>query len=232
MDSLLFEWKLVIRNKRLRQIFITIIFLILFFYLMILSSNFIFFDYFVGRIFFLIALLSVPGTYYGSLCFSSNAIFIEKLLITNPRALFYSIQAKYYLYCVFSLIIALIISPSVLLGVKVVEIVPSLLFSIGFMYFALFYCSLLSYQPLDLKVSNFYNFQGFTFSNQFIPFLVFVFAFGFIGLVNWCFSEEITLIIISLVGIVFFSIHKLWLNSICHDFEKTKYKRLEYFREK
>jgi hypothetical protein len=199
---------------------------------MILGSNFVFFGYFIWRILFLIALLALPGTFYAPLCLTSNASFVEKLLTTNPKALFYSLQAKYYLYCIFSLIMLLSILPSIFIGVKIIEIISSFLFSIGFMHFLLFHCSLLSYQPLDIKSTSFYNLQGLTFLNQFIPILFFTFILGFIALMNWFFDEKITLIIISTIGIIFISMHKLWLRTICSHFEKTKYRRIECFREK
>lgn len=231
MKHICFEWQLIARNKRLKQQLILIAFFPLFFYSLIVSSNFIIIDYFVLRVLFIIALLSLPGTYFGLLSFSIDTLFIEKLMV-SPSVLFDSLRAKYYLNCIFTFILALILLPSVFIGISFYEIISSLFFSIGFTYFVFFQSSLFSYKPMDIKSSSFYNFQGFALSTQLIPILTFALVLGLITLINCLFGESITFIVMLIIGIIFIVTHKLWLLSICRNFEKTKYYRLERFRNK
>jgi TM2 domain-containing membrane protein YozV len=56
-------------------------------------------------------------------------------------------------------------------------------------------------------------------------------AFGFTALFYWLFNETITLISISLIGLVFIATNRIWLGKIGKNFEKSKYYRLECFRE-
>jgi hypothetical protein len=117
-------------------------------------------------------------------------------------------------------------------GINLMELVSALLFAVGFGFWGLFYSSLLSYKPFDIKASYFINYQGFDASNYFFPLLLLAIALGFKALVYWLFNETITLIAMSIVGLVFISTNKIWLKIISKKFEKTKYYRLECFREK
>ena len=122
--------------------------------------------------------------------------------------------------------------PSVYLGVTLIELIASFLFSVGFVFFGLFYSSLFSYKPYNIKGSSFFNYQGFDIGNYFIPMILMIVAFGIIAFFFWFFNEKITLIAMSLIGVVFIATNKIWLEKISGNFEKNKYRRLEYFKEK
>jgi len=212
---------------------IPIPFLIFSFYAMIASSNFIFINYFIGRIFFTIGLISIGGIYYGAISLGMSASYIEKL-VTSPKPLSSSLlQAKYYLNSILSFIITITLITIQILNGKVesMEIVASYLFSIGYVYHGMFKCTLLSYAPIDIKATSIYNWQGFTLSNLFFPALFLLATMSIIAIVYWLLGKSITLIIISIVGLCFIVTCKLWINSIGKEIERTKYHRLECFRE-
>lgn len=229
---ILFEWKLIARNKRLQQMLFFMLLLIAYFYMMLLSSNFILIDYFIWRMLFLVGMFSMGGVYYGVVFLSINASFIEILMIT-PNALFNNIRAKYYLYATFSLISFLCILPTLALGMNIGEIVSSFLFSIGFMCCAFFRCALFSYEPINIKGTGFQSWQGFTFYNQLlVPAAIFLLATILIASSNSLLGKYVTLIVMSITGVCFIIAHKWWIKRLCKKIEKTKYKRLEYFAKK
>ncbi|GHT76186.1 hypothetical protein FACS189463_0770 [Bacteroidia bacterium] len=119
-----------------------------------------------------------------------------------------------------------------LLDVKFMELIAAFLFAVGFAFFGLFYSSLLSYKGFDIKASYFMNYQGADSGNYFFPMVVMLVGVGFIALFDWLSNEIITLIAMSFAGLIFIITNRIWLEKIGKSFEKTKYRRLECFREK
>jgi hypothetical protein len=193
-------------------------------------------EIFVVKECFLWAIFALPAS-FATFAFSTNATFIEKQLIT-PLSIFKILQAKYRLYCIVSILLFILFLPNLflpnlfLVGITLMQLVAAFLFSAGFVFWGLFYSSLLSYKPFDIKASYFYNYQGVDAGNYFFPILVIIVAFGFAALFYWLFNETITLIVLSLTGLDFIATKQKWLNFIAKKFEQTKYRRLEYFREK
>jgi hypothetical protein len=230
MNLILFEWKLIFRNKRLKQMFMmSILWLPLMSYMQFASSDSLK-ETFVIKECILWGTFVLPAT-FATFAFSANAAFIEKQLIT-PLSIFKILQAKYRLYCIVSIVLFILFLPTLFLGIKFMELVAALLFSTGFAFFGLFCSSLLSYKPFDIKASSFGNYQGVDAGNYFLPMLGIIVAFGFTALFYWLFNETITLIAMSLTGLVFIATNRIWLGKISQSFEKNKYYRLECFREK
>jgi hypothetical protein len=229
MNLIWFEWKLIIRNKRLRQLFIVSI-LLLPSVIYMQFANSLLKDIFLVKEFFLWAMFALSAN-FATLAFSINATFIEKQLIT-PLSIFKILQAKYRLFCIVSVMLFIVFLPSMFLEVKLMELIAAFLFSVGFVFFGLFLTSLVSYKPFDIKASYYANYQGFDAGNYLSPLLVMAVAFGFTALLYWLFNETITLIAMSLIGLVFILLNKIWLGKISEKFEKTKYYRLQRFREK
>jgi hypothetical protein len=168
---------------------------------------------------------------FAPFAFGTNALFIEKQII-SPLPVFKMMQAKYRLYCIIAVVFFIVFLPCMLLGVKFMELTAAFLFATGFAFFGLFYSSLLSYKGFDIKASYFMNYQGTDSGNYFFPMVVMMAGVGFVALFYWLFNETVTLIAMSLVGLVFIVTNKIWLEKIGKSFEKTKYRRLECFREK
>jgi hypothetical protein len=231
MKYILFEWKLITRSRRLKQWLVPLIFFIPQFYLMHLSSESVIYQYFSFRIFFLSALILLPGATYSQFIFSTEASFMDKLMI-SPLSVYSILKAKYRLYCLFAIIMVIIFLPSMLLGVKPTEILSAFLYSIGFIYFACFQSARYNLKALDIKATKYYNWQGFSANQHIISFITLLGSMGIIFLIDLFWGENITLLVMSIIGIVFIVTNKFWLLSISRNFEKTKYRRLECFREK
>jgi hypothetical protein len=187
-------------------------------------------DIFLVRESFLWAIFAMSAN-FATLAFGINSAFIEKQVIA-PLSIFKILQAKYRFFCIIAAVLFIMFLPSMFLGVKLMELVAAFLFAVGFGFFSLFLTSLTSYEPFDIKASYFFNYQGVDAGNYLSPLLVIIIAFGFTALFYWLFNEEITLIVLSLIGLIFILTNRIWLGIISKKFEKTKYYRLERFREK
>jgi hypothetical protein len=229
MKYLLFEWKLISRSRRLKQLMVPLICFVLYFYLIVnpfhsLSGIFIF------RLFFLYALISIPGATYSQFIFSAEASFMDKLMI-SPVSIYAVLKAKYRLYCCFAFVIMIIIFPSILFTVSLIEILSSFIFTIGFMYFVCFQCARFNFKRLNIKATKYYNWQGMTINQQIISFIAIFGSGGVIFIIDKLFGENITLLIMSITGLCLILTNKFWLSSISRNFAKTRYHRLECFRE-
>jgi hypothetical protein len=229
MNLILFEWKLIVRNKRLRQQLMMLLLIVVVIYMQLynLDSRK---EFFLIQEFFLWALF-VGSANFATWALNINAAFIEKQIIA-PVPVFKLLQAKYRLFCIIASVLFIVFLSSMFLGVKLVELVAAFLFAVGFGFFGLFYSSLFSYKPFDIKASSFGNYQGTDAGNFLFPILVMIVSFAFVALFYWIFNEIITLIAMSVVGLVFIAANRIWLEKIGKSFERTKYYRLERFREK
>ena len=230
MNLIEFEWKLIVRNKRLRQLFIVSkILLPLIIYFQFVNSDLLK-GSFLLREFLLWGIFALSAN-FATFAFSFNATFIEKQLIA-PLPVFKLLQAKYRFSCIVSIGLFIAFLPGVFLGIKFIELVAAFLFSVGFVFFCLFWTSLFAYKPFDIKASYFSNYQGYEAGSYFFPMLALLVAFGLNALCYWLFNETVTLITLSFIGLVFIATNSIWLEKISKSFEKTKYRRLERFREK
>ena len=231
MSLLLLEWKLLTRNKRLKQQFILILLFFPFIVYVQLATNSLVQENFLLKELFLFLMFLLPVSNSSLVVFGVNAAFIEKQ-VTTPLSIYQIIKAKYRFYCIESFLLLIIFLPSLFIGVNIFEITAAFLFAVGFMYFSLFMISLISYKPFDVKSSTFYNFQGIDAGSYIYTILVYVVAFGFMMLFYLLCNETVALIAMSFLGFVFIVTNRIWLGFIARKFEKTKHYRLERFNEK
>jgi hypothetical protein len=229
MNLILFEWKLIVRNKRLKQQLMLMLWIVAVIYIQFKNSNLLKETFLIKEL--LLWATFVMSANFATWAFNINAAFIEKQIIA-PMSVFKILQAKYRLFCIIASVLFIVFLPSMSLGIKLMELVAAFLFAVGFGFFGLFLTSLFSYKPFDIKASTFFNYQGVNIGNYFFPILVMIVDFCFIILLYNLFNEIITLIVMSLVGLVFIVANSVWLKKISESFEKTKYYRLERFREK
>ena len=229
-NLLLFEWNLYIRNKRLKQQFFMTIVLILIFSVQ-LTTLFLQQESPLFVEVFLIGIMSLFAQ-YAVLSLAVNALFIEKQL-TMSLSMFKILQAKYYFFCILSLIPFVLFLPVLFSGqVHFLSFLSTFLFVIGYVLFGIFYSILFSYKPFDIKASGFYNYQGADKGNYLFPVFIMFFGIGLVVLVHWQLGEMVAVIFKAVVGLAFIATHKIWLNFIAKKIEKKKYYRIERFRKK
>lgn len=228
MNLLLFEWKLIVRNKRLWQLFlVSTLLLPSMFYLQLVNSNSLK-EFFIKEC-FLWAVFLLPAN-LATFIFSINAWFIEKQLIA-PLSIYKTVQAKYHLFAMMSILLFILFLPTMFFGIKLIELFAAFVYAIGFGFFGLFLTSLIPSKPFNISSNYFLNYQGIDLLNYLVPFLVILVSVGLMALFYWLFNETITLIAMQVIGIIFTATSNIWLKKISQRFEKTKHRRLECFRE-
>ncbi|MDR3226301.1 MAG: DUF5687 family protein [Prevotellaceae bacterium] len=229
MNLILFEWKLMTRNKRLKQQFVILVFFPLVVYMYFFNQKII--ENAFYKDFLLIAMFLPSGACFAPFSIGMNSAFIEKQ-ITIPIALFKILQAKYRLYCIIALFLFIILLPSVFLGVKIPELVATFFFSVGFLFFVYFLTVLLSYKAFDIKGSSFINYQGADFGNWFLPAILLAVIYSVMSTLYIFFSSKIIITSMAVTGLICIATSNLWLNFIAKKIVKKRYYRLERFREK
>ena len=229
MNLLLLECKLLTRNKRLKQqAIVFMLFMPFIIYLQL--ANPVVQESFLQKEGHLFMLFVLPTANFASIVFSINALFIEKQ-VTVPLPISKIVKAKYKFYCTLSFLLFIAFLPSLFLGITILELAGAFLFCIGFMYFGVFIYSLFTYKPFNVKSSVYFNYQGHTVGTFVYAALLVAISYGFVFLYR-IYDETITLIIMSVVGLVFIATNRIWLGFIARRFEKTKHYRLERFNEK
>jgi hypothetical protein len=196
-------------------------------YIQLINPESLIKEFFLLKEFYLCAVFMLPAT-FATFAFGVNSSFIEKQ-ITTPLSVFKILQGKFRFCSIISTLLFVVFLPSLFLEIKILELAAAFLFSVGFVFCGLFFTSLYSYKPFDIKASSFYNYQGNDAGSMFAPLLVLLVAFGFVALMYWLFNQTVTLITMSIVGIIFIATNRIWLKFIAQRFEETKYLRLERF---
>lgn len=229
-NLLLFEWHLHLRNKRLKQQFFMLIVFFLWFSFMLTTSPtfqespFLVEIVFIGMMSLFVQCATAP--------LAVNASFIEKQL-TTPLSVFRILRAKYYFFCILSLIPFVLLLPTLFWNpIHFFDLFSTYLFVVGFMLFGSFCSNLFSYKPFEIKTSGFYNYQGMDKGNSLYPVFVMSLGVGAVVLVHWQFGETAAVIFKAVVGLAFIATHKIWLTFIARKIEAKKYYRIECFRKK
>jgi hypothetical protein len=230
MNLIFFEWKLIMRNKRLRQqLFISAPAFIWLIYSPLLADSFLS-ESFLFKEIYLWAFFSISAMLFAPFALNINASFIEKLQ-TSPLSFFDVLQAKYRLYFIISLCSFVLLIPSLFLGVTLFELLTAFVFAVGVANITLFYTSVFAYKGLEIKASSFANYQGSSAGSFVSQLAVVIVLGGGTALIYWLLGKNATLIAMSVISMFFIATHKIWLKKIANKLEKTKYKRLERFRE-
>jgi len=229
-NLLLFEWNLHIRNKRLKQQFIMLIVLFLWFSFTLTTSPTMQESTLFTEV-FLIAMMGIFAQ-FAVYSLATNASFIEKQLTTS-LSVFKILQIKFYFFCILSLIPFILFLPIAFWNtIHFFDLFSTFLFVIGFMLFGSFYSVLFSYKPFDIKASSFYNYQGAEIGNFLYPVFVSLLGIGSVVLIYWQLGETVAVIFKAVVGLAFIATYKIWLNYIARKIEAKKYYRIERFRKK
>ena len=219
------EIKLICRSKRIKQFMIlTTYFLFFIYYQLFIQGTLFIHSFFLKTI--LPMVIALPGMVLSQFFFGIEANYISKTM-TVPVTFRHILIQKYQLYCLMSLGMFLLLLPTLFWGVKITELLVSLLLAMGFYLFLGFWSSVLSDKRLDLDARGFANWQGNTIKQYILPNLLLIFA----SLILYCstlfFSEEIILWGMSVIGLIFIASSRIWLSSLANYYDKRKHDRIE-----
>lgn len=227
------EWKLLNRNKRSRVnlyqwplVFPVI--LIVFFWFMPQED--------VSSMFIILLMYSGSfGFYHLQYVYSWESRFFD-FIASKKIDIKDFILAKYYFYSAMALLQFAVMLPFILImrpGLFL-TFFSLVLYSIGPVFFILFYLGIGNSTRLDANKRAHFNFEG-TSGSLFMTIILVYATFIPVALIAlmlpWAFMLSL-LIVTALAGIAFIGTHRLWIGATARKFEQTKYKNLDKYREK
>ena len=228
-EYLKLEVKSLIRNKNMRKsfIFATAFVMIL---SLVISFTDIYQDNF-SRNFWVVYNFVLYGAMMLIKIMSSEGNYIDGLMIHKENIL-QLITAKYYFYSTLLIMPFILMLPTVFTGkYSLLMLLSMIAFTIGPVYCLLMQMAVYNRQttPLNSKFISKGNVENNYF--QIVAELIAMFCpVIFISILKAFFSENVTFVILLLIGLIFISLHKLWLRNIYQRFMSRRYKNMESFR--
>lgn len=164
------------------------------------------------------------------MCYEGN--YIDTLLI-RKESILTLLRAKYYFYSTLLLIPTVFMLVPVFMGKWSIEMLISCyIFTIGFQYFITFQLAVYNKNtiPLNCKLTSNHSLE-----TNYYQILVELFTIltpaTILGVTIFLFGEKIAWIVITIIGLLFITTHRLWLNNIYNRMMKRKYENIEGFRK-
>lgn len=223
-----FEIKLILRSKRLKQVFFLTGYWIIFSYLQLVTGNKLLLDSPTCKLIYYPLLISLPGTYYAQYFSSIEANYINKLL-TLPIRLKFILYWKYMLYCAISMVIVLLLLPTLTMGIKPLELFTYYTLGIGPIFFIAFQSSRWTTKKIDLSMSVFMNWQGNSIAQYGLIFLFLSIFLGTIAVTSLIlpFDKQPVLYLFLLVfSLIFVVTHRIWLSQLAQNYINHRYKNI------
>lgn len=226
-EYLKLELKSIMRNKAIRARVFSSLFLIV-----MLSALITYTDMYDGKYllnFWCYYCFAIYGmtTLTKVMCPEGNYI---DLLMTQRENILLLLRAKYYFHVAILLVPLIIMLPAVIAGkFTLLMMLAYLLLTSGLSYFIMFQLAVYNKQtlPLDAKLTGKNNVESglqliIELVGMFLPLLL-------VGVLLAVCSEEVTYIIMALLGLILTIAHPLWLRNIYLRMMQRKYQNLEGF---
>jgi hypothetical protein len=225
------EIKMIIRNKKIKVQLLPALYtiLLLIYFLCSIDS---FYNNFYISILYIILILGSLGFILGQYIFSLESSFFDGL-ICRPLSLIYLLQAKYIFYSFIAAIffIILIVLNLFFMHFGFLLLISTFFYVIGPIFFILFHTTLYNNTYQNINESPVFNWKAHDFPQQIITFSSVIFPYLFICLVYYYTNnQEIACVIMTITGLLAFSISKKWIRRIFNSFLKRKYINMTGFR--
>ena len=225
------EIKLLLRNKRPRQLLRSVPLFIAYF-LFQLSTN----KTFQNPIFLLLIITLLIGfgsSIYGQFMFSWESVYFD-LIAARVINFENYLKAKFYLMSGSSLIIFIPVAITLLITKKAeIDLLAAiLLFICGVNSFNILFFATFHDARIDLEKSSYFNYQGLGASQYMGSLLFMALPLAIYSLFNYLFNPVVGEIALGLPGLIFVVFHKWWIKVIIMpQFRRRKYKNLEGYRK-
>lgn len=220
------EMKMVVRNKNCRNSFITAVIAIVVFVVLLFTD--VYSDGF-GRSFALCYIFSVLGIIMLSRTMSFEGNYIDCLMIRKV-SLLTLIKAKYYLHCCFAAIALFATLPLVFNEeLSFFRCFALYVFNCGIVF--AFVLQLAVYNKKTMPLNDTIVRGGMTTGiSEVITMVALFFPIIFLTLLDSFFSQTVSNIVFTILGLAGMLTSKYWLHNIYNRFNKRKYKNLEGLR--
>jgi hypothetical protein len=225
---ILFEIFLMIRNKRIRSLFLTPLYFIFLTYLIFTTKQI---DDFFIIFFWYLCLSGVWGYSYLQVVFSMESSFFDFLSTVGLDFKTY-LKYKYIVLVIISILICLVTFPLIILKAQNVHIiVTALLYNISIGYFIVFSTGTLNKMKMDLKNGMLFNYQGNNPIQVISISVAILIPVVFLGIITFLLSQRFSLILINTMSIISLLNYKKWFQFINRQFSIRKYNNLEGYRK-
>lgn len=228
-EYLKLEVKSLLRNKNMRKTFVFATVFVMFLSLVISFTD-LYQDNF-SRNFWVVYTFVLYGAMMLIKIMSAEGNYIDGLMIHKENIL-QLITAKYYFYSAMLIMPFILMLPTVFTGkYSLLMLLSMITFSIGPVYCLLMQMAVYNRQtmPLNTKFISKGNMENNYF--QIVAELLAMFCpVIFISVLKAFFSENVTFIILLIIGLIFIIFHKLWLRNIYKRFMSRRYRNMESFR--
>ena len=228
-EYLKLEVRFIQRNKRLRHSFINSTCFIIFYSIAMIwqsengstiTATILLYCFSIYGIAFLTPLMCYDGNYY-------------ECLVMLPKSLHQLLVAKYYFYSALLLIPLLCLLPAVIMGnVSVWLILAFFLYTAGFTYRILFQMAIYNKVSYPMNASH-----SATRSNTKIPYMQYIVPFIVLGLPvpvillgKNCHLENLSNLLLALIGLPFILTHQHWLKQINRRMRAQQHEQIAGFR--
>jgi hypothetical protein len=234
------EIALLYSSKRIGQLMIIIIYFAFFAdfqcYQYHLSDDFVVLDN-LDKIMMLMTKLLLPSIVIAfpsvvlfQFFFGIKANYMDKIM-TIPLPFTLILKRKYYFYCFLSFIMFLLLIPAVFWGLTWLELLSALMFAVGPLSFFGLWSSIFNDKKIDLKASVFFNYQGNT-AKQYLLIVFFPCLLFFpIFCLTYFVSESMALLFMSVTGLIFIALHKIWITRLAIYYDKNILDKIEKIRQ-
>lgn len=219
-----FEITLIMRSKRLKQLLILAVYWTIFTYFIITGKGFLS-EYSAFKIIYFPMLIALPGACYAQYFSSIEANYAYKLF-TIPLNIKTILYQKYYLYCLMSLIIILLLLPTLTKGIMTMELFTYFTISIGPIFFIVFQSSRWNTKKLDLNMSTFMNWQGNNIWQYLLGILLLIIFLLTVAGLAFLLPPPKLHIYMFVFSSLFVATHRIWLSKLAQYYIKNKYKNI------
>lgn len=224
------EFKMIMRSKRLKQQQFVLIFFFFYYIALLYYMPHATSSTFFMQLFFPVFVIGTLGLIMGQYLFTSESSFFDGMM-SRRVSLYTMLQAKYLLYCSYSLVVTLLLMiPVFQQKLDFLLIISVFFYVVGVIYFLIFQNAVYNKSYIDLFDSGAFNWKG-TSSNMLIITMLTMFApLLIVVLIKLLFGYAAACGFMLVSGILFLLTHKYWLRWTYGRFQKRKYKNMEGFR--
>jgi len=226
------EIRLILRAKRLKKIWITLVYFLFMFVLFLYKSK----NSLLSEtqpftaILFGIMVVDFLGIGLGPYIFPAESSFFDGLM-TRKSSIYIMLKAKYFLYSFFAMFMTFLLLIPVFQGkLSLLFLIANFFYVIGPIYFTIFWGSVYNKTYFDIFSSGWMNWQGQSGSMMiismitlFVPIALVYMIFSFLG-------KDVGYWFMLITGIAFTLTSQHWLHWTYNRFMKRRHQNMEGFR--
>jgi len=225
------EIRLILRAKRLKKIWITLVYFLFMFVLFLYKSKNKTSE--IDLVNLIIIGIITPGSLgiiMGQFIFSTESSFFDGLMARNG-SIYTMLKAKYFLYSFYAMFVTLILIIPVFQGkLSFLSIVANFFYITGPIFFIIFQNAVYNKTYFDIFSSGWMNWQGQSGSMMIISMITLFVPIALVYMIFSFFGKDVNYWFMLITGIAFTLTSQHWLHWTYNRFMKRRHQNMEGFR--